>query len=315
MAPAPSSGGPRSDDEPLYLSAIDLGGRIVIGYFAVVFVGLAVDMLRGDRLVFRSWASFAIQAAAAFLLAALVARRTLLRWQEAGSGFVPARISSSAVVIAAALGLGTLAGGFFPDAASYQRRAPEMFVRSVVALVPAAIAVYVVLRSAARSRPAPAPVQDPPLTGVARDAAIRALDVLNRGEEALSLFHQHAAAGRAISTADAERLWVALDGPGFVAHLRQLPPDHAVTKALREAGVAQTDAAYLIALASGAHGVIGHTAESARELVDEVAARRGRPEAGAAELAALSRTLTMEHRDLAAGLLHASRFGPPFASV
>lgn len=313
MAAPPSPGGLHleHDSDPLYLSVIDLGGRIVVSFFAVVLIAVAVDVGLGNRLVFRSWTSFAVQAAAAFLLASLVAYRTLAGWQRTGSRFVPANVPASAVVIGGALGLGTLAGGFFPDAVNYQRRAPEMFLRSLTALVPAAIAVYAVLRVAAASRPrlvaAPPPLQESRLTSEARDAALSALDLLDRGDEALTRF-QHVVSGGAVTSADAERLWAAMDGPGFVAHLRRMPPEHAVREALLAASVAQTDAAYLMALARDAHVAMGHTVESARELVNEVATRRGRLGADAEALAGLARGEAKAHRDIAAGLLHASRF-------
>jgi hypothetical protein len=271
--------------------------------------------VRGDQLTFRSWISFALQAGAAFLAAAIVARRTLARWQQAARPFVPANISSSAAIIGLALAVGTLAGGFFPDAIGYQRRAPEPFWRTVSALVPLAIAVYLVLRSPERNRPVAAAVPEPPLTGEVRDAAVHALEMLDRGEQALTEFHQHVASGRAISGADAEGLWAKLDGSGYVAYLRQMPPQHSITRALREAAVAQTDAAYLIALAHGAHEAMGHTAESAREFIGEVAARRGRPGADAETLGDVARRKSREHRDTAAGLLQASRFSAPVTSA
>ena len=84
---------------------------------------------------------------------------------------------------------------------------------------------------------------------------------------------------------------------------------------MREAAVAQTDAVYLIALAHGAHSAMGHTAESARELIGEVATRRGRPGADAETLRAVSRSEAKAHRDIAAGLLWASRFSPPITSA
>jgi hypothetical protein len=310
MPPSASSPGPQSD-EPLYLSVIDLFARVTVSYFAIVGVALVIDLVRGDQLTFRSWASFALQSGAAFLLAAVVARRTLARWQQAARPFVPADISSSAAIIGLALAVGTLAGGFFPDSAGYQRSAPEPFWRTVSALAPLAIAVYLVLRSPERNRPVAAALPEPPLTGEVRDAAVRALEILDRGEQALTEFHQHVASGRAISSADAEALWARLDGNGYVARLRQMPPEHAITRALREAAVAQTDAVYLIALAHGAHDAMGHTADSAREFIGEVAARRGRPGADAETLGAVARRELKEHRDTAAGLLQASRFSMP----
>lgn len=323
MAPAPDPRGPNADDEndPFHLRVVDLGARVLLGYFAVIALALFVSIARADRATFRSWTSFALQAAGAFLVATIVARRTLTGWQQAGSRFVPANIASASVAIGAALGVGTLAGGFFPDALNYQRRAPEMFFRSVAAMVPAAIAVYVVLRSAAGSRspavsqPAAgirqgsAPEPAPSLTGEARDAALGALDLLDRGEDALTRFRERLASGSAVTSGDADRMWAALDGPGYVALLRQLPPEHTVRHALLAASVAQTDAAYLIALARGAHDAMGHTAESAAEFVEEVAARRGVPGANAATLAEVARTEAKVHRDIAAGQLHASRFG------
>lgn len=315
MVPGPAPGAsPADDDDPLYLSVIDLGGRTVMCYFAVVLVAVVTDVIRGDRLTFRSWPSFAIQGAAAFLLAAIVVGRMLTAWRKAGSRFVPANITPAALGIGAVLGAGTLAGGFFPDALGYSRRAPEMFYRTVVALVPAAIAVYVALRQASRSQPVqptPEPVPaDPPLTGAARDAALRALDRLDRGEQVLNAFQQQAMSGAGIDDADAERLWAALDGPGYVACLREMPPHHAITTALRDAAVAQTDAAYLIAMARGAYGAVGHTADSAREFVAEVGTRRGMPGADAEALASAARTVVTAKRTAASSLLHASRFDP-----
>lgn len=293
-----------------------------MAYFAVVVIALAVDIVRGHRFVFRSWPSFALQAVAAFLLVTIVATRTLTGWQRAGRRFVPTSILTSATLIGFAMAAGVLAGGFFPDAINYRRRAPEMFFRTLIALVPAAVAVYVVLRSSrgrrssAASQPAagqptvtPSP-QEAPLTGEARDAALGALDLLDKGEEALTRFHEQAISGRTITSADAERLWTAMDGPGFVAHLRKMPLSHAVREALLAASVAQTDAAYLIALARGAHIAVGHTAETAREFVTEVAARRGRPGADAEVLDGVARSEAKAHRDTAAGLLQATRFGP-----
>jgi hypothetical protein len=160
-----------------------------------------------------------------------------------------------------------------------------------------------------------APPAEPPLSGDTRDAAISALEILDRGEEALTQFHQRLVSGTQIGAADAERLWEALDGPGYVARLRQMPPEHAITRALREAAVAQTDAAYLLALAHGAHSAMGHTAASARAFIDEVAARLGRPGADAETLCAAARRETKRHRDVAAGLLQASRFGTSVASA
>lgn len=314
MPTAASSGTPHSDD-PLYLSVIDLVARVAGTYFAIVAVAVVIDMVRGDRLTFRSWASFAIQSAAAFLLATIVTRRTLASWQQADRQLVPASISLSAAVIGMALAAGTLAGGLFPDALSYQRRAPEPFFRTVSALVPAAIAGYLVLRSARRSRPVAARPPEPPLIGEARDAAVCALEILDRGEQALTEFHERAVSGVKITDADAERLWQRLDGPGYVARLRQMPTEHAITRALRAAAVAQTDAAYLIALAQGAHGAMGHTAESARRFLGEVATRRALPGADAKTLGAASRSETKVHRDIAADLLRATRFGPPVTSV
>jgi hypothetical protein len=174
---------------------------------------------------------------------------------------VPASISLSAAIIGMALAVGTLAGGLFPDAVSYRRRAPELLFRTVSALVPPAIAGYLMLRSAEGSRPVAARLPEPPLTGEARDAAVRALEILDRGEQALTEFHERVLSGVEISDADAERLWERLDGPGYVSRLRQMPPEHAITRALREAAVAQTDAVYLIALAHGARGDGPHRGE------------------------------------------------------
>ena len=307
MAPA-ASREPHSD-EPIYLSVIDLFVRVTFGYFAIVGVAVVIDLVRGDGLTFRSWFSFALQSAAAFLLAAIIARRTLVRWRQAARQFVPANISSAAAIIGLALAVGTLAGGFFPDTVGYQRRAPEPFLRTMSALVPLAIAVFLVLRSSERTRPVAA-APEPSLTGGARDAAVRALEILDRGEQALSEF-QRVVSAAGISRADAEWLWARLDGKGYVARLRQMPPEHPITRALQEAAVAQTDAAYLIALAHGAHEAMGHTAESARVFIDEVAARRGRPGADAEMLAAVARDESKRHRDSAAGLLQASRFSTP----
>lgn len=316
MPPADSSRGPQSDN-PFYLTVIDLVARVAIGYFAIVALAVLNDLVRGDRLTFRSWTSFAIQSAAAFLLATIVTRRTLAGWQQAGRRVVPANITTSAIVIGMALAVGTLAGGFFPDAEGYRRRAPELFLRSFSALVPMAVAVYVVLRSAERNRPVEdaAPPPEPPLSADARDAAVRALEMLDRGEQAIAQFQERVDSGMGVSRADAGRLWETLDGPGYVARLRQMPPEHAITKALREAAVAQTDAAYLIALAKGAHEAAGHTAESAREFIAEVAARRGRPGADAGTLRVVASSEVRVHRDIAAGLLHDSRFRPPVTSA
>lgn len=315
MNPAASSGASTSgDDGPLYLSVIDLGGRTALCYFAVVLGALVADVVRDDRLTFRSWPSFAVQAAAAFLLATIVVGRMLAAWKKAGSRFVPVHIQAAALGIGAALGAGTLAGGFFPDALGYRRRAPEMFYRTVTALVPAAIAVYLALRSASSGQvvphTAPAVPADPPLVGAARDAALRALDLLDRGEDALNAFEQRATSETGIASADAERLWAALDGSGYVGCLREMPPDHAVTNALREAAVAQTDAAYLMAFARGAHTVMGHTAETARGFTEEVAGRLGRPGADPETLARVARGIITQRRDAAAALLHATRFAP-----
>ena len=312
MPSAASSGGPQSDD-PLYLSVIDLVARVAVTYFAIVALAVVIDLVRGDRLTFRSWASFALQSAAAFLLATIVTRRTLVSWQQAGRQWVPASISLSAAVVGMALAVGTLAGGLFPDAVSYRRRAPELFFRTVSAMVPLAIAGYLVLRSA--ERPVAARPPEPPLTGEARDAAVRALEILDRGEQALTEFHERVVSGVGVSDADAERLWERLDGPGYVARLRQMPPEHAITRALRESAVAQTDAVYLIALAQGAHAAMGHTAESARDFIAEVATRRALPGADAETLRTVSRSEAKAHRDLAADLLRASRFTPPVTSA
>ncbi len=302
-SPAPQS------DEPLYLSFIDLFARVAACYFAIVGVAVVIDLVRGDGLTFRSWTSFAIQSVAAFLLAAFVARWTLAKWQRTAHQFVPANISSSAAIVGLVLAAGTLAGGFFPDALGYQRRAPEPFWRGLSALAPLAIAVYLVLRPSKKQQPvkAAAPAE-PPLTGEARDAAIRALEMLDRGEDALTEFQQRVMSGRSISAVDAEALWASLDGRVYVGHLRRMPPEHAITRALRTAVVAQTDAAYLIGLAHGAHEAMGHTAESAREFIAEVAARRGRPGADGVTLEALARTECRQQRDTASGLLQGSRF-------
>jgi hypothetical protein len=310
---AASSSKPQADD-PLYLSVIDLFARVAIGYFAIVGVAVVIDLVLDAQLTFRSWRSFALQSAAALVLATIVTRRTLGKWQRSGHQFVPAGISSSAAIVGMTLAAGTLAGGFFPDAVGYQRRAPEPFLRTMSALVPAAIAVYLMLRSAGKGRPAAGPPQEPPLLGEARDAAIGALEILDRGEQAISELRERLASGAVVSSADAARLWERLDGPGYVARLRQMPPEHAITRALREAAVAQTDAVYLIALGRGAHAAMGHTAESARELIAEVASRRGRPEADVETLEALSRSETRAQRDIAAGLLRASRFSPPITT-
>lgn len=309
MTSAASPKGAQSD-EPLYLSVIDLVARVAVCFFAVFAVAVAIDMVRDDRVTFRSWTSFALQSGAAFVLAVITTQRTLTSWQRAARPFVPASISSATVIIGVALAAGTLAGGFFPDAISYQRRAPEPFFRIVTALVPMAIAGYLVLRSTEKSTPVAATAApEPALSGEAREAAVRALELLDHGESAVTEFHQRMVSGIAVSVADAERLWAKLDGPGFVARLRQMPPEHAITKALREAAVAQTDAVYLIALAKGAHGPMGHTVESARDFINEVAARRGQPSADAEALGAVARSEVKVHRDIAAGLLQASRFG------
>jgi hypothetical protein len=316
MSPDASARAPQSDD-PFYLSVIDLVARVAIGYFAIVAVAVVIELVRGDRLTFRSWTSFALQSAAAFLLATIVARRTLAGWQQAGHRVAPANITTSAAVIGMALAVGTLAGGFFPDAEGYRRRAPELFLRSVSALLPMAVAVYLVLRSAERNRPveAPAPPKEPPLSADARDAALRALEMLDRGEQAITEFHQRVDSGMGVNRADAERLWEALDGTGYVARLRQMPPEDAITRALREAAVAQTDAAYLTGLGHGAHEAMGHTAESAREFIAEVAARRGRPGADAETLRLVASREARAHRDVAAGLLQASRFSAHVTSA
>jgi hypothetical protein len=92
-----------------------------------------------------------------------------------------------------------------------------------------------------------------------------------------------------------------------------MPPQHAVTRALRDAAVAQTDAAYLTALARGAHDAVGHTAESAPAFIAEVAARRQLSGGSVEELLAFARGAAKHHRDIAADLLQATRFGPPAA--
>lgn len=316
MAPVASSSEPQSD-EPRYLSVIDLFVRVAACFFAVFGVAVAIDVVRDEGVVFRSWGSFAVQAAAAFLLSAFVARQTLATWRRASRRFVPANIVAAAAIIGLTLAAGTLAGGFFPDAEGYQRRAPEPFWRFASALLPSAFAVYLVLGSSERKQPlvaasvATASPQEPLLTGEARDAAVQALDMLDAGERELTAFHQRLLSGMAVSDAAAESLWQKLDGKGLVAHLRKLPPTHAIRKALQDAAVAQTDAVYLIALAHGAHNAVGHTAESARAFVDEVASRRGRPGADAATLRDLARDETKRHRDTAAGLLQVSRFAAP----
>ena len=137
--PAPASSPEPQPDEPFFLGVIDLFVKVAAGYFAVFGVALAVDFVRGDRLTFGSWIGFALQSAAAFLAATIVVRRALPGWQPA-------------VIIGLVLAIGTLAGGFFPDAIGYQRRAPEPFWRTISALVPAAIAVYLVLRFAPDKR-------------------------------------------------------------------------------------------------------------------------------------------------------------------
>jgi hypothetical protein len=313
MPPRAPSREPQSN-EPLYLTVIDLFARVAVSYFAIVGVAVAIDLVRGDGLTFRSWAGFALQSAAAFLAAAIVARKTLAAWRRTAHPFVPANISASAAIIGVTLAAGTLAGGFFPDAVGYRRRAPELFLRTASALVPLAIAIYLVLRSADKRQPAVVTaLPQQALTGEARDAAVRALEILDRGEQALAEFHQRVVSGRAISTADADELWARLDGSGYVLLLRQMPPEHAITSALREAAVAQTDAAYLIALAQGAHHAMGHTAESARDFIADVSARRGRSDADAETLAAVARREWKEHRNTAAGLLQASRFSAPVA--
>ena len=97
--------------------------------------------------------------------------------------------------------------------------------------------------------------------------------------------------------------------------LRQMPPEHAITRALREAAVAQTDAVYLTALAQGAHRAMGHTAESAREFISEVATRRALPGADAETLRSVSRSEAKAHRDIVADLLRASRSSPSVTST
>jgi NAD/NADP transhydrogenase alpha subunit len=148
MSPVASSQEPQSDDT-FSSSVIDLVSRVAISYFAIVAVAVLIDLVRGNRLTFVSWTSFALQSAAAFLLAAIVTQRTLARWQQAGRT-VPPNISAAAAVIGLALAAGTLAGGFFPDGVTYRRRAPELFLRTTSALVPMVVAVYLVLRSAQR---------------------------------------------------------------------------------------------------------------------------------------------------------------------
>jgi hypothetical protein len=58
---------------------------------------------------------------------------------------------------------------------------------------------------------------------------------------------------------------------------------------------------------------MGHTAESARDFIADVSARRGRSDADAETLAAVARRELKEHRNTAAGLLQASRFSAPVA--
>ena len=110
MAAPQSPGNPQAgpDDEPLYLSAIDLGGRGVIGYFAVVAVAVLTDIVRGDGVVFRSWSGFALQAFGALVLGTIAARSTLTTWQRAGNRFTPANITSASLFIGAALAVGSL---------------------------------------------------------------------------------------------------------------------------------------------------------------------------------------------------------------
>lgn len=151
--PLPKQSPAAQPDEPLFLSVIDLFIKAAVCHFAIFGIALAIDVVRGDQLVFRSWISFSLQSGVALLAGGIVARRTLAQWQQAGHPFVPADITSAAAVIGAALAAGTLLGGFFPDAVGYQRRAPEPFLRTLSALVPLAIAVYVVLRSAEKKNP------------------------------------------------------------------------------------------------------------------------------------------------------------------
>jgi hypothetical protein len=131
MASAPPSNSP-APAEPLYLTVIALVARIAATYFAVVAVALVADILIVDGAVFRTWPSFALQAAAAFAL-----------------GFVVLR-GERGLILCLLVAAGVLAGGLFPDSPGYSRRAPEPFVRTLLAIVPAAVAAYIIVRTAAR---------------------------------------------------------------------------------------------------------------------------------------------------------------------
>ena len=100
-----------------------------LSWFLAVFLIAGLLLLRagdsGVRAAVAVTGRYVAVAAAAFLLATMVTRRTLASWQQSGRQFVPPSISSSAAMIGMTLAAGTLAGGFFPDAVSYQRRAPE----------------------------------------------------------------------------------------------------------------------------------------------------------------------------------------------
>ena len=206
-------------NEPRYLGAIDLGARLGVAYFAIVATAIAVDMAFPDAGTFRTWRGFTIQALGALSLGTLAIRGPVARLHPAGRLALPVSAGVAAIALGAVLAAGTLAGGLFPDSPTYQRRAPQPFVRTLLALLPALGAGYAVLRrEAVEERPAQSS-HEPPLSGARREAAQAALDALDRFETALTAFHDRASVAQGASP-DVDRLWAALDGYDSRAGLR-----------------------------------------------------------------------------------------------
>ena len=158
--------GPRQAlDEPPYLTVIPIIGRIAATYFAVVAAALLADVTIVHGAAFRTWPAFGAQAAVALALGLVVIRGELRRLNgDGGSG------RARSLVPPALIAAGVMAGGFFPDRLGYSRRAPEPFARTLLAIVPAAVAAWLIVRAIAPRPIAPSATvqeQGPPLTGTA----------------------------------------------------------------------------------------------------------------------------------------------------
>lgn len=208
---------------------------------------------------------------------------------------------AAASFVGIVLAAGTLAGGLFPDRPGYHSRAPEPFFRTMLAIGPGIAAGWAMTRRAAAPRgtgsktiPTTARARlattraAPPLGREQREAAIRAVDLLDQHDEALVALIARGDTKADLSASEAYALLTGLDEHPRLC--QSLPLLHPVLGPLLESGGAYVDATRLTLLALGQAETLGIRPEAEADYVAAIAERLGAPGRDAAAAADVALT-------------------------